>query len=155
LDAEAAFIGAVMHLPAPAATTALGLVPGEDFADPRLAIVADVCRDLAARGTAPDPTAVLAHVQANAVVTGADAVRSLSLLLADLYGTVPTPASVGWYRVAVLDGALRRRCRMLATRVAQAAEGETIESLLALIGAEVAGVLAVQQRRVASGSVDR
>jgi hypothetical protein len=96
-DAEASFVGAVMHLPAATAATALALVDGDDFADPRLSAVTDACRALADRGIAPDPAAVLVHVRAVAVI-GADALRSLSLLLADLYGTVPTPASVGWYR---------------------------------------------------------
>jgi hypothetical protein len=53
----------------------------------------------------------------------------------------------------VLDGALRRRCEVLAGRVAQAAEHDTVSSLLALIVTEVPAVLAVQERRVLAGAV--
>ncbi|MGY1818048.1 hypothetical protein ACI79Z_11235 [Geodermatophilus sp. SYSU D00663] len=155
LDPEAAFVGAVLHLSAVAALDALHLVNGEDFADPRLALVADVCRELAARGLAPDPTVVFAHAQAKAVVTGSEAVGNLALLLADLYGGVPTPASVGWYRQGLLNGALRRRCEMLATRLNQAVGHDSMESLLGLVVAEVTAVLAVQQRRAAAEAVNR
>jgi replicative DNA helicase len=153
LDAEAAFVGAVMHQPAPAALDALSLVKSEDFADLWLSVVADACRELAGRGIAPDPTAVLAHIRASAVVTGSDAIRSLSLLLAELYGTVPTPASVRWYRLAVLDGALRRWVEQMAARLGQAAENESIDSLLPLVGREVVAVGDVQQRRTAAEAV--
>ncbi len=153
LDAEAAFIGALLHQPAPAALDALSLVQAADFADLRLSVVADACRELAACGITPDPAAVLAYVRAQAIVTGADAIRSLSLLLAELYGTVPTPASVAYYRLAVLDGALRRRVEMMAARLGQAAERDSIDSLLPLVGREVVAVGDLQQRRTAAGAV--
>jgi replicative DNA helicase len=154
LDAEASFVGALMFLPAPTALDALSLVQAEDFADPRLATIAEACRALAEQGVAPDPAAVLGHVRTCALVTGAEALRSLALLLTDLYGSVPTPASVRWYRRTFLEGAMRRRAQVLAERVAQAAEHDTIESLLALIVAEVQAVLAVQQRRSLAGAVN-
>jgi hypothetical protein len=91
LDAEAAYVGALLHLPAEAALDALGFTAAEDFVDRRLSIVAAVCRDLAARGVPPNPTAVLTHIRAEAIVAGADALRSLALLLADLYIAVPIP----------------------------------------------------------------
>jgi replicative DNA helicase len=148
-DAEAAYVGALLHLPAEAALDALGFTAAEDFADRRLSIVAAVCRDLAARGVPPDPTAVLTHIRAEAIVTGADALRSLALLLADLYIAVPIPASVRHYAAGVLDAALRRRCSELAIRVGQAAERDSLDSLLVLIGTELAAVREVRQRRAA------
>ena len=54
LDAESAFIGALMHQTARVALDALTLVRSEDFADLRLSVVADVCRELADRSIAPD-----------------------------------------------------------------------------------------------------
>jgi hypothetical protein len=153
LEADGAFVGALLHLSASAARDALALVEAEDFVDPRLAVVADVCRELADRGIAPDPATVLAHARAGATVTGVEPVRALALLLAELYGTVPVPGSVGYYRLGLLDGALRRRCQVLADRVAQAVEHDTLTSLLNLLVAEVPAVLAVQDRRVRAGAV--
>jgi replicative DNA helicase len=150
LDAEAAYVGALLHLPAEAALDALGFTAAEDFADRRLSIVAAVCRDLAARGVPPDPTAVLTHIRAEAIVAGADALRSLALLLADLYIAVPIPASVRHYAAGVLDAALRRRCSELAIRVGQAAEHDSLDSLIDLVHAEASAVQALRNRRAAS-----
>jgi replicative DNA helicase len=155
LDPEASFVGALLHLPAPVAVDALSLVQTEDFADLKLSAIADACRALAVRDVAPDPTTVLAYVRGAALVTGAEAISSLAQLLVELYGTVPTPASVAWYRLGLLDAALRRRCLVLADRVAQAAQGETFGTLMALIVREVQAVLAVQQRRIDAGAVER
>lgn len=151
-EVEDAFVGAVMSLPAPIALEALSFVRAEDFADLRLGLVADVSRELAGRGVDPHPAAVLAHIRAHALVTGVDAVRDLTRLLADVYGSAPTPAGWRFYAVAVLEESLRRRCAMLGARVGQAAEGEPLGSLLALVGHEVQAVREVQDRRaVAAG----
>jgi replicative DNA helicase len=144
-DPEAAFVGAVLHSSAATALEALALVVGDDFADQRLSVVAAVCRDLAAHGVPSDPIVVLTHIRAESIVTGADALRSLSLLLADLYAAVPVPASVKYYAAGVLDAALRRRCAEMTTRLGQAADRESTESLTDLVQAEVA-VAAVHAR---------
>jgi replicative DNA helicase len=126
---------------------ALRLVSTDDVADPYLALIAEVCRELAARGIAPDPAAVHADVRSNALVSGVDAHRSFTLRLVDVYGACATPASWRFYAVAVIEESLRRRCSMLGTRVGQAAEAESIGSLLALVDAEAQAVHAVQDRR--------
>jgi replicative DNA helicase len=150
LDAEAAFLGAVLHLPAPVALEALEPITAEDFADPRLSILADVCRQLAVDGVAPDPVAVLAYVRRNAVMTGVEAVHGVTLLIDETYGGCPLPASVGWYRLAVLDAALRRRCAELAARIGQAADHDSLDSLIELVDAEASAVQALRNRRAAS-----
>lgn len=147
LDAEAALVGSLLHLPAPAALDALDLVTTEDFADLRLSVLAGVCQQLVAAGADPDPVLVLAHVRRHAIVTGVDAVKTMTLLLAELYGSVPVPASWRHYLLAVLDGALRRRCVELAVRIGQAAEGESIGSLVALVDREAQAVRELAARR--------
>ena len=149
-DGETAFVGAVLHLSAAAALDVLSLLRPGDFADPRLAAVVDVCRDLARGGTAPDPVAVFAHARAHAIVSGADPTRAMALLLSELYDACPTPVSVYWYRNAVLDGALRRRVAELAARTAQAVEDGSLTTLTALLGDEVTAVGNVQARRAAA-----
>lgn len=142
-----AFLGTVLQLPAAVACEALNLVRSVDFTDPRLALIADVCRELATRGVAPEPAAALAHVRAHALVPGVDALRDFTFRLVDLFHGCSEPASWRFYAVAVLEESLRRRCTMVSTRIGQAAEGESIDSLLALVDAEVQAVHAVRDRR--------
>ncbi len=144
-DPARALVGAALH----GAPGVLDLIRDDDLADPRLQVVAGVARELAEAGIAPDPTTVLAHAQATGMVTRADVVCGFALLLAELYGECPTPASAHWYAAAVLDEALRRRCAELSTRIGQAAELESLGSLLALIGTEAAAVRELAARRAA------
>jgi replicative DNA helicase len=144
-DPARALVGAALH----GAPGVLDLIRDDDLADPRLQVVAGVVRELAEAGIAPDPTTVLAHAQATGMVTRADVVCGFALLLAELYGECPTPASAHWYAAAVLDEALRRRCAELSTRIGRAAELESLGSLLALIGTEAAAVRELAARRAA------
>ncbi len=148
---EAALIGAVLRQShPPAALEVLDLVDPDDLANPHLRLIAVYARRAAERGYAPDPVAVLGCSRADGAVTGADAIKHLSLLLADLYESCATPASARWYAVAALDDALRRRVAELSARLAQAADEESIGSLLALVESEASAVLAVADRRRAA-----
>lgn len=144
---EGAFVGAVLHLPVDAAVRVLDLIHDDDFGDPRLAVVAGAARQLAGLGIPPDPAAVLAFIRASGTVTGPSAVTALSLLLADLYGGCPTPASARFYATAVLEEALRRRCAELADRIGQAADSASLDVLPELVATEAREVLALDQRR--------
>jgi replicative DNA helicase len=150
LDPDAAFVGAVLHLPAPDALAALDLIHDEDLADPRLQVVVGLARQLAESGIDPDPVTVLAQARANGTVAKPDAIRGLTKLLGDVYGCCPVPASWRWYAVAVLDEALRRRCTEAATRLGQAADGESLESLLLVLDRETRAVRDVAERRAAA-----
>ncbi len=146
-EAEDALAGVLLHLPASVVCEALDLVTAEDFADLRLAVVADVCRELAGRGVDPHPAAVLAHVRACALVTGVNALQNFTVMLADLYAAAPTPAGWRFYAVAVIEEALRRRCAELAVRIGQAAEDASMEALLLLVDGEVQAVHELRDRR--------
>jgi replicative DNA helicase len=155
-DPATPFIGSLMHLPAPAVVDALSLMRAEDFADQRLALLADVCGTLAGSGRRPDPVQVLAHIRREAVVSGATAMHNLAVLIYTCFASVPVPEQVGWYRLAVLDEALRRRCTELADRIRHASAGDSISTLMTLLGTEVNAVSTVQGRRLAAarGEVD-
>jgi replicative DNA helicase len=153
LDAEAAFVGALLHQSAAIASEALRLVVVEDFADLRLSVLADVCRRLAEAGVAPDPVTVLAHVRRHAIVTGAEAIRGFSLLLFEIYRSVPVPSNWRHYLAAVLDTALRRRVQMMAARLGQATERDSLDSVLPLIDREVVAVVQVKKRQAAVEAV--
>lgn len=155
-DPERAFVGAVLQLPADAAQKALDLIRDEDIGDPRLRVVVAVARQLVEAGMAPDPVAVLAHARSTGTVTRADAVRNFSLLVSDTYAQCPTPASVRFYAAAVLEEALRRRSTEMAVRIGQAADGESIESLVGLVDGEVQAVRELRARReIVVGNVGR
>ena len=143
-----ALVGAVLHLPAPGAAAALSLVVDEDLADVQLITIAAVARELAEDGVAPDPTVVLGVVRRRALATG-EALRRLALRLLEVHANCAVPASARWYAAAVLDEALRRRCTELSTRIAQAAEAESLRSLLALVDAEHQAVKELADRRAA------
>ncbi|MDP9429573.1 MAG: hypothetical protein M3P31_01005 [Actinomycetota bacterium] len=150
LDPEGALVGALLHRPAPEVLAALDLIHDEDLDNPRLRVVAVLARQLAESGITPDPYTVLAHARATGTVMKPDAIRGLTRLLADVYGSCPVPASWRWYAVAVLDEALRRRCTEAATRLAQAADGESLESLLLVLDRETRAVRDVAERRAAA-----
>ena len=137
-DPECAYIGALLNLPLPAVAEAARLLVGDHLADSRLQVIYEAVTYLISEDIRPDPAAVLAQLRAIGTVTTATAVQELSLLLVDLYGACPVPASAPLYAAAVLDEALRRRCTELATRVAQAARAKPLDSLVALVAAEAA-----------------
>jgi hypothetical protein len=139
-DPGRALVGAALH-----GSPGVLDVIRDDFADPRLRVVAGVIRQLAEAGVASNPTTVLAHAQATGTVTGAEAVRGFALLLTELYAGCPTPASARWYAGA----AVRRRCQELSTRIGTGAEAESLGSLLTLVDAEAKAVRELADRRAA------
>ncbi len=146
-DPEVAYVGALLHLPAAAAADAAGLVADDDLADPRLSGILAAVRHLADTGIAPDPTVVFAHLRGTGAITHPDAVRVMSLLLADLYRGCPLPASVRWYAAAVLNEALRRRAAEAGSRIAQAAETASLSVLLEVVNRETRAVINLDHRR--------
>ncbi len=148
-DPERALVGAVLYLPADAAARVLDLFRDEDLTDPRLYVVAEVIRQLTDAGIRPDPTTVLAHARATGTVSRADAAQEFALLLHELFAECPVPASARFYAVAVLNEAIRRRVTEAGVRLAQAAAGDSLESLLALVDAEHQAVRELVDRRAA------
>jgi replicative DNA helicase len=147
LHAEEAFIGALLHMPAPMASQALDLIHDEDLADYLNQRILTVVRLLVADNIAPDPVAALARARADGTVTGADATQAMAMRLADLYQSVPTPASWRAYGQAVIDEALRRQCIAMGTRVLQAAESCSLDVLIDLLDAECRTVRRLHDRR--------
>lgn len=146
-DPEGAFVGAVLHLSAPAARDALDLLTDEDVAHPHLQTILAAARALARRGVAPDPVTIWALLRSQGTVSGVDACRELAATVADVYAACPAPASVSYYAAAVLDEALRRRCTELANRVRQAADGSPLDVLLNVLDAECRAVRTLLDRR--------
>lgn len=154
-DAGRALVGAVLHLPADAAVRVLDVIHDGDLADPRVRVVAAVARQLAEEGIAPDPAAILAHARSTGTVTRAETVRNFALLVADLYAECPTPASAPFYVVATLEEAIRTRVAEAGARLTQAADGESLPSLLALVDTEASAVRELAERRNAAAGTAR
>ncbi len=147
LASESAFVGALLHIPAPMATQALDLVHDDDLSDYLNGLIVTVVRRLVAEDAAPDPVAVLARARADGVVIGSTAVQAMSLRLHELYASVPTPASWRLYALGTVDDALRRSCIALGERVMQAAEGYVLDVLIDVLGAECRTVRRLHDRR--------
>ncbi len=144
-DPERALIGAALS----GSAQVLDLIRDEDLGSPRLRVVADVIRQLAEASIPPDPTTVLVHARATGTVTGAAAVAEFALLLHELVDGCPVPSSARFYAVGTLDEAIRRRVTEAGIRLAQAADGESLGSLLALVDAEHHAVRELADRRAA------
>lgn len=144
---EAAYVGALLWLPAePAAAAAAWVTPG-DIADYHLGLIHGVIVQLAAGGMDPDPTSVLIAAQATGVVAGADSIRGLALKLAELFDhRMTVPASIRWYAAGVLADAVRRRTVEMTARIAQAADTSTLTDLADLQKREAGAVADVQAR---------
>lgn len=150
MNAERAYIGALLLLPAAPAAAAAALVGPPDLEDPRMRVVMQLVRDVTARGVAPDPVVCLSHARASGAVTTAHAITALAGLLHELYAECPLPASVAYYAVAVLDESLRRRCVELGERIRQAGESASLAELVRVVGAEVHAVVQLRNRRAAT-----
>ncbi len=144
---EQAFVGALLHLPAATAAQALALVDDDHLGDHRLRVITATARQLAGAGVTPDPVLVLQVARAESTVTTATAISGLAFLLHEIYAECPVPASWRYYAAGVLDDALRRRCTEAGARLTQAADGESIDSLLELVHREAAAIAALASRR--------
>lgn len=146
-DPEGALVGALMHLPAPSALEVLDRINDDDVADPTLQKILGAIRQLAEDGIAPDPVTVWTRLRSQGAVSGADANRQLATTLSDVYVTCPVPASVDYYRAAVMDEALRRRCAELGARMVQAAGSAPLDVLVDVLDRECRAVRALLDRR--------
>jgi replicative DNA helicase len=147
-DAARALLGAALLS---GATQVLDLLQDGDLADERLRVVAGVIRGMGGSGIPVDATTVLARARSTGTVTRPAAVQGLAVLLAELIGECPNPASARWYAAAVLEDALRRRTAEAGERLIQAAEVESLESLLKLVDREYRAVRELADRRTAAG----
>jgi replicative DNA helicase len=144
---EDAFTGALLHMPVPMAKEALDLVHDDDFADLLNVTIVKVARALVADGVAPDPMAVSIRARADGIVAGPEAIRMLTMRVANLYADVITPASWRYYAQGVIDDALRRAFIAMGTRVLQAAERSAFEVMVDLLDAECRSVRRLLDRR--------
>ena len=146
-DAARALLGAALLSGAP---QVLDLLQDGDLADERLRVVAGVIRGMVGSGIPVDATTVLARARRTGTVTRPSAVQGLAMLLADLIGECPNPASARWYAAAALKDALRRRTAEAGERLTQAAEAECLDSFLELVDREHRAVRALADRRAAA-----
>ncbi len=147
LTPEFAYVGAVLSVNLPTAHVALGHVVDGDVADHRLRTVLAVARRLVADGVRPDPVLVLERARDDGDVTTAAGLGELSMCLLTLVDNVPVPASWPHYAQGTLIAALRRRIAEAGARLTQAAETESLDSLIALVDRETTAVRELAARR--------
>jgi replicative DNA helicase len=129
------------------AASILSAVCDDDFADHRLRGVLALARRVVDDGAPPEPGILLATARAAGDVTTPESTRDLAFLLADLAGAVTVVASWAYYLRAVVEDAVRRRVAEAGARFTQAAETESLDSLVALVDRESATVRELAARR--------
>ena len=146
LAPEPALLACLLNADQPTAATILAAIHDEDVADPALRGVLAVARRVVASGAPPQPVLVLADARARGELSTATEVRDGALLLADLAAEVTVVAAWRHYLTAVVQDAVRRRALEAGTRIAQAAEGAPLDTLLDLMVTETAAVHLVAAR---------
>ncbi len=149
LAPEPALMACLLNADHATAGRILAAVHDEDLADHRLRVVLGLARRVVDTGAPPEPGLLLANARAAGDLRSATEVPDLALLLAGLYEQVTVVASWSYYYRAVVEDALRRRAAEAATRIAQAAQGGSLDVLLDLVVSEGAAVHAVAARRIA------
>lgn len=148
-DPGDAFVGALLHMPVPMAKEALDLVHDDDIADLLNLTIVKLARVLVAENVAPDPVAISIRARADGITAGPEAIRMLTLRLADLYGGVVTPANWRYYAAGLINDAVRRQFVAMGTRVLQAAETSGLDVMVDLLDAECRTVRRLLDRRLA------
>lgn len=144
LEAESAFLGCL--LAGGMTGQLLALVELEDFTDPRHRAVLAAARALHQRSEPVDPLTVLAALRRTGLERSLTADRSAGVFLTDLLTSAPSLGSASYYARMLLEHRARRQVHDTGTRWQQAAPGESMESLRALVVREVAEVARQLQR---------
>lgn len=143
---EQAVIGAVILASSSVQDRALSIVQDDDFADPRCRFTLGVVRRMRAENLPVDMVTVVGYVNRHALLDGGAPRVSLASWLHETTGAAPVPASAGYYAELVVESAARRAAQHAATAIAEAAEGDSLSDLLAVVTAELAAVTAAVER---------
>jgi hypothetical protein len=128
VDAEAALIGCLLHMPAGPAAELLARTQSRDVSNPQLNAVLAAVRALVDAGTDPEPTLVLHQLQRTGEVRFLDG-HSPGVVLADLMAAAPAVVNAGHYLKIVREQSLRRRTIAAATRLQQAVDRPDLDGL--------------------------
>ena len=129
--AERHYVGALLHLRGVEARTAATWVRPEDLADPQLRQVLAAVQE-GIRDNQHEVAAVVPRM-IRAGTCPSDLAGLSSVLVVELLGEVPHPLSWSAYAAVILDEAMRRHVRECATRLAQAADTDSLPSLLGVL----------------------
>jgi len=146
-EAEAAFLGCLLHLRGPVGIAYLLQTEDADFVDPRNRAVLEAMRRLCARREPVDPVTVEGELRRGGLESSLYADKSAAVYLADLYGGVATVGSVGAYLTILLEHRARRQVEASGTRIAQAAERMDLDEVWSLVSDELSA-LGLQLARV-------
>jgi replicative DNA helicase len=142
--AEAVLLGAAMLAPHKAAGVLADLTEADFTSGHRAAVFAAI-RRLTDRGDPPDPVCVLGELRAAGQLPARNS-GHVGVFLIELIQLVPSVANAGYYRRIVFEHAYRRRARLAADRIAQAAPDHPLDTLADLIAAELAAAEAAARR---------
>lgn len=143
---ESAFIGAILHSPAKRVLEIALTVSPSDLADPAKRLIFELALELAQTGLAPDPVVVMALARNSGRINAQQDSAATGLVI-DWFTSVPIPAAVGHYARAVIELSVRRRIIEATTRLSQAADGSSFDTLCDLISTE-SGAMNTATRRL-------
>ena len=143
IDLEANYLACLLHLDAPRVRHLEDLVTPDDLASVVYAAVLGAVHALAAQGLDPVPGAVVAELER----TGAATRHRSAHVVAELYSTCTAPVMARWFGLRVLEAGLRRRVAEAGARLTQAADVESLDSLMALVEREIAAVRELAARQ--------
>lgn len=140
IEAEAALLGCLLHLHADGATGLVARLQVEDFTDPRHRAVLVAVAATVNGGTRPDPITVLGEMRRSGLERSMTCDRSAGVFLLDLAAAAPVVASAEHYARIVIEHRVRRRAQEAAWRLAQRAEGASLDDLKAQVLSELEAI---------------
>lgn len=145
-DEEHATVGALVLAAAAVQDKVLSIVDDADFADPQCQFTIEVVRRMRTEMLPVDMVTIVGYVNRHALLEGGMPRVNLATWLHETTGAAPVPASAPWYADQVVEAAARRAAQHAATAIAEAAEGDSLSALLAVVTAELAAVTAAVER---------
>lgn len=136
-EAEAAVIGGLLLCGPPFVLDGyLSQIDVGDLVSPKHRAVLVAMKELRAAGEPVDHVTVLAQLRRTGLEGSMTTDQSAALYLASLVAAPPNTGSVSYYITVLLEHRVRRQVEASGTRMAQAAAGESMESLIAVVNAE-------------------
>lgn len=143
---ESAFIGAILHSPAKRVLEIARTFSASDLGDPGKRLIFELALELAQDGVAPDPVQVMALARNSGRINAQQSPAATGLVI-DWYTSVPIPAAISYYARAVIELSVRRRIIEATTRLSQAADASSFDTLCDLISTE-SGAMTTATRRL-------
>ncbi len=129
-EAEQAFLGCLLRLPASTVLRLTERVRVEDFVDPANRVLLGACVAVAVAGHDPDPTLVVLELRRRGCERSFTSHQGAGQYALEVFTAAGVPAVVDAYLQGLLEHSYRRRVQEVGVRLQQVAEsGHTLEEV--------------------------